>query len=219
METEEPSTEEDLVGVTQVTYIQPDPEPEDDPENITLPLEVEEVNKEACTISHVPMKKELPSIDSEDGNENEEGEQDEADSDTIFVVQKNEEEVPQGQSLEDPDLEAIAEAVKNTLSQHPGLNIQGQLQLKVDQVPGKPTQVQVTTADGAVIVMELITEDEPEAVPEMNQEINDDGELKIFQCPDCPKSFARRIQLRRHASVHMQQRGKIIITQGKMTII
>lgn len=85
--------------------------------------------------------------------------------------------------------------------------------MKVDQQPGKPTQVQVTTEDGSVIVMELMTEDDQEIgeilpdLPELPSEFNEDGELKVFQCPDCPKTFARRIQLRRHASVHMQQRG------------
>lgn len=29
----------------------------------------------------------------------------------------------------------------------------------------------------------------------------------VCRCPNCPKSFSRRIQLRRHESVHMQQRG------------
>lgn len=136
------------------------------------------------------------------------------DHETVYVME-NDELVKYGDqpSLEDQDLEAIAEAVKVTLSQHPGLNIQGALQLKVDQQPGKPTQVQVTTADGSIIVMELMSEDDktieepiPIQVP-VNDQVNDDGELKIFQCPDCPKAFARRIQLRRHASVHMQQRG------------
>lgn len=54
-------TEEDLVGVTQVTYIEPeiDPEPDEDPESITLPAEPEEVNKEACTLDNIQLKKEV----------------------------------------------------------------------------------------------------------------------------------------------------------------
>lgn len=48
---------------------------------------------------------------------------------------------PAGDNLEEQDLEAIAEAVKTTLSQHPGLNTAGALQLKVEQNQGRPTQV------------------------------------------------------------------------------
>lgn len=196
----EPSTEQDLVGVTQVTYIQPDPEPDEDPENITLPPEVEEVNKEACTLNAVAtMKKE---IDLDQEMDQEEG---------VFAIQDEQDDGGEEENqLEDQALDAIAEAVKSTLSQHPGLNLSGELQMKVDQQPGKPTQVQVTTSDGSVIIMELMTEDEPEHQEISNvslRDVNDDGELKIFKCPDCDKSFARRIQLRRHASVHMKQRG------------
>lgn len=112
----------------------------------------------------------------------------------------------------------------------------GQLQLKVNPSEGTSTQVEVTTEDGHVIVMEIMTEEE-DATRKMEAgefpsssegiifcliivfnvkwmagfsdkaEVNEDGELKVFHCPECPKSFARRIQLRRHASVHMQQRG------------
>nr|XP_022905584.1 zinc finger and SCAN domain-containing protein 12-like [Onthophagus taurus]XP_022905585.1 zinc finger and SCAN domain-containing protein 12-like [Onthophagus taurus] len=189
-------TEEDLVGVTQVAYIQPeDNEPEEAPENITLPQDVEDVNKEACTINtEVSLKKEV--IDAEQEDEN------------LFLMESQYDQQDEEQVIGDQDLEAIAEAVKNTLASHPNLNLTGELQMKVDQHPGKPTQVQVTTEDGSVILMELLTEEDQEPVAiESPREYNEDGELKVFQCPNCPKSFARRIQLRRHASVHMQQRG------------
>lgn len=128
-------------------------------------------------------------------------------------------------ALESQDLDVIAEAVRNTLASHPHIDCRGEIQMKIDQEPGKPTQVQVTTEDGSVIIMELHSEDlHPanhgivldEAVDEdvkdvrllQHAETNDEnGELKVFQCPECSRSFARRIQLRRHASVHMQQRG------------
>ena len=115
------------------------------------------------------------------------------------------------QRLEDQDLEAITEAVKSTLATHPNLDLTGELRMKVEQQPGKPIQVQVTSEDGSVILMELMTEDDSMGLHSVRaldqEEINDDGELKVFQCPKCTKSFARRIQLRRHASVHMEQRG------------
>lgn len=82
--------------------------------------------------------------------------------------------------------------------------------MKIIPNEGRSTQVEVTTEDGVVIVMELMTEEEVDIVPQASStmpEVNEDGELKIFKCPQCPKSFARRIQLRRHASVHMEQRG------------
>ncbi|KAK9686374.1 Zinc finger, C2H2 type [Popillia japonica] len=193
-------TEEDLVGVTQVTYIEPeiDPEPDEDPESITLPAEPEEVNKEACTLDNIQLKKEVIEPEHDD-------------DENVFILEDS--QGMEDDQIEDQDLEAIAEAVKNTLASHPNLNLSGELQMKVDQQPGKPTQVQVTTEDGSVIVMELMTEDDQEIgeilpdLPELPSEFNEDGELKVFQCPDCPKTFARRIQLRRHASVHMQQRG------------
>lgn len=141
----EANTEEDLVGVTQVTYIQPDPEPEEDAENITLSVEAEEMNKEACTISNVPAKNDYVE------------EQHETD---IGYSMEEKIHMKQEENFEDQDLDAIAEAVKATLAQQPGLNLSGELQMKVDQYPGKPTQVQVITEDGSVIVMELMTEED-----------------------------------------------------------
>lgn len=81
--------------------------------------------------------------------------------------------------VDDNDFAAIAEAVKGTLSTLPGFNINGQLQIQLDTKPGKPTQVQVTTEDGSVIIMELMTtEDAPEI--SMIPEQDEDGELKVF---------------------------------------
>lgn len=90
-----------------------------------------------------------------------------------------------------------------------GLNISGQLQMKISQNTESSTQVEVTTEDGSVIVMELMAEDEGDDVAETFK-MNESGELNIFPCPVCPKSFSRRIQLKRHASVHMEQRGLYI---------
>jgi hypothetical protein len=94
-----PSTEEDLVGVTQVAYIQPDPEPEDDPENITLPPEAELVNKDACTLKS--LKREVMDVEEAEG----EG--------IIFVDEGS-------QEMEDTSYDAIADAVKATLATQPG---------------------------------------------------------------------------------------------------
>lgn len=144
---EQPSTEEDLVGVTQVAYIQPDNEPEEDAENITLPPETELINKEACTLSTVP-KKEIVDVDTND-------------SGSIFVVDDAEQQMMEMDSVaEEPDYNAIANAVKATLASQPGINVQGELQMKVNQQVGKMTQVEVTTEDGSVIVIELMTEED-----------------------------------------------------------
>lgn len=62
IELQEGSTEQDLVGVTQVTYIQPDPEPEDDPESITLKPDTDESCKEACTLGS-DIKKEMTVVE------------------------------------------------------------------------------------------------------------------------------------------------------------
>lgn len=83
--------------------------------------------------------------------------------------------------------------------------------MKISQTTEKATQVEVTTEDGSVIVMELMAEDDTDDVTDVAESlrttVNESGELNIFQCPVCPKSFSRRIQLKRHASVHMEQRG------------
>ncbi|XP_060523776.1 zinc finger protein 2-like isoform X2 [Cylas formicarius] len=184
------STEEDLLGITKVTYIQRDPEPEDIPNSITLSSEVDLENKDACTLKGSELKTEIASEEDEpEGN--------------VFIIEEPD------PSMDDASIDAIAGAVKATLASQPGLNLSGQLQLTVNQPNGKSTQVEVTTEDGDVIVMEILTEDQTETPepPMPTEDVSEDGELKIFKCPDCPKSFSRRIQLRRHASVHMQQKG------------
>lgn len=63
----------------------------------------------------------------------------------------------------------------------------------------KRTKVQVTNDQGAdVAVCDL---DEP------NENLDENGELKIFQCDSCPEAFARRIQLARHLPTHENRRG------------
>lgn len=111
------------------------------------------------------------------------------------------------QNFDDNYLPAIADAVKATLAQQPGLDISGNIQLKVDNRPGQPTQVRVTTEDGSVIIMELLAEDENPLEESLDPLDCDEEELKVFKCPKCPKAFSRRIQLSRHSSVHMEQRG------------
>ncbi|CAG9856317.1 unnamed protein product [Phyllotreta striolata] len=182
----EPSTEQDLVGVTKVAYIQQEQEIEQDPENITLPKENDEEDKVACTLSGDLLKTD-----------------EEIEEEIIYDIEED-----QSSSLDDTNMDVIADAVKATLTNQTGLNLQGQVQMKLNQSEGKSTQVEVTTEDGSVIVMELLTEEDAEAVrPDVAPIVNADGELNIFQCPNCPKSFNRRIQLKRHSSVHMQQRG------------
>ncbi|CAH2001553.1 unnamed protein product [Acanthoscelides obtectus] len=185
----EPSTEEDLVGVTKVTYIQTDQEQENvQPESITLPLEQDETIKEACTL------KDSSNVKTEEDFETEEH---------TFVINES-------QSVLNEDMNAIADAVKATLAAQTDISLAGQLQMKINPSTGKSTQVEVTLQDGSVILMELVTEDEDGKAKEgssIEAEVDEEGEMKIFQCPHCPKSFSRKIQLRRHASVHMQQRG------------
>lgn len=124
-EESEPSTEQDLVGVTQVAYIDPTPEPADEnPENITLPMETDHINKEACTlVTQMQMKKEEGVIEL-DGNEAEDNDEDPNSSkNSIFIMDNGEQHMMEDDSqtmMEDQDLEAIAEAVKATLSSHPG---------------------------------------------------------------------------------------------------
>lgn len=123
---EEPSTEEDLVGVTQVAYIQPTDEPEEEAESITLPPETELISKEACTLPIIP-KKEI--VDANDGN-------------SIFMIDEEEAQMMdtegEGSSVatgdgEGTDYNAIANVVKATLATHPGINIDGELQMKINQ--------------------------------------------------------------------------------------
>ncbi|GLV42045.1 uncharacterized protein CBL_04996 [Carabus blaptoides fortunei] len=180
---EEPSTEQDIVGA-RVAYLQPDDQQEDnDPENITLPMETEDMTKDACTLKTLNLKKEI--IEEED----EIVEEDEVNPNLFLMAEDHNESYDDGQCVIDQnDFSAIADAVKQTLASQPGLNLSGQLQIKLDSKPGQATQVQVTTEDGSVIIMELMTEDDqPEQQP-LIEEQDDDGELKVFQCPDCPKA-------------------------------
>lgn len=166
---EQPSTEEDLVGVTQVAYIQPDADPEEDPECITLPPEAEHANKQACTLSTVQLKKEAP--DSETV---------EQETEHIFVMEDTDDQMQESPDVvADANFDAIADAVKAALSNQPGLNLAGELHMKVQHHPGKPTQVEVTTEDGSLIVMELVAEDDPD-VPELpDQEVGKNDLLLI----------------------------------------
>lgn len=159
---EHPSTEEDLLGVTQVAYIHPDAEPEEDPECITLPPEAEHSNKQACTLSTVQLKKEV-----------QETEPAEQETESIFLMDDAEEPTPEPNNvMVEPNFDAIADAVKATLSTQPGLNLTGEVQMKVKQEPGKPTQVEVTTEDGSVIIMELMTEEDSELPEIPEQEVS-----------------------------------------------
>lgn len=82
--------------------------------------------------------------------------------------------------------------------------------MKISQSSETSTQVEVTTEDGSVIVMELMAEEDGEDVTESLKDKvaeEESDEMQVFQCPVCPKSFSRKIQLKRHASVHMEQRG------------
>lgn len=167
---EQPSTEEDLVGVTQVAYIHPDNDPEEDAENITLPPETELINKEACTLSAVP-KKEIIDVDAND-------------SSSIYMVDDQSMETDNN-VVGEPDYDAIADAVKATLAAQPGINVEGELQMKVNQQIGRLTQVEVTTEDGSVIVIELMTEDDNDGNDQEHSGVDEEGELKIFQVRPC----------------------------------
>lgn len=180
---EELNNEQDLVGA-RVAYLEPDNDQQDenDPDSITLPLESEEtVTKEACTLKTLNLKKEVI----------EESEEiiDDVEQTELFIIPEMYEDQEQDEVImeqdeqcleEDNDFTAIAEAVKGTLSTWPGFNANGQLQIQLDTKPGKPTQVQVTTEDGSVIIMELMTTDETPEAPVVHEQ-DDDGELKVFQ--------------------------------------
>ncbi|XP_050312825.1 zinc finger protein 813-like [Anthonomus grandis grandis] len=190
------STEEDIVGVAKVSYIEGPEEPENTPNEITLAADTEG-SKEACTLkTSATLKVETEQLDNDDDN-----------------VSSSDQPMD---DIYDSNIGAIADAVKATLANQPGINVAGQLQIKVNPSSGKTTQVEVTTDDGHVIVMEISTEDQVDDRNSNSEnlkrdsvltEINDEGELKVFKCEYCPLSFSRRIALKRHSSVHSQQRG------------
>lgn len=95
-----------------MAYIQPDAEPEEDPENITLPPETELVNKQACTLNNLPLKKEVETSDQD--NEN------------VFIMEEAEEPMNEHMSethevMDDTNFDAITDAVKATLAAQPGM--------------------------------------------------------------------------------------------------
>lgn len=85
-----------------MSYIQPDPEPDNDPESITLPPETDETIKEACTLKTADQLK------TEIDTENEE-------ADNVFIIEDTEHQV-----MDDNNMNAIADAVKATLASQPG---------------------------------------------------------------------------------------------------
>lgn len=111
------STEEDLVGVAQVAYIDPTPEQqgEEDAESITLPSETDHLNREACTLptTQMEMKKEVVEVS---GNENEMDEE----GHMYVMDEQTDEQNPLPLTMEDKDLENLAAVVKAALANHPG---------------------------------------------------------------------------------------------------
>lgn len=52
-----------------------------------------------------------------------------------------------------------------------------------------------------------MSDEEPETPPQgvsAIPELKDVGEIKIFKCPECTKTFTRESQFQKHASVHKQ---------------
>lgn len=86
-----------------MSYIQPDPEPENDPESITLPPETDEAIKEACTLKTADQLKTEIDTENEDGEDN------------VFIIEDTEQQV-----MDDNNMNAIADAVKATLASQPG---------------------------------------------------------------------------------------------------
>lgn len=84
-----------------MSYIQGPEEPENVPNNITLPVETDQENREACTLRTTEELKTEP-------------EDDEA-ADNIFIIEENEEN-----NMDDASMGAIADAVKATLASQPG---------------------------------------------------------------------------------------------------
>lgn len=87
-------------GVTKVSYIQGPEESENTPSNITLPTEVDQENREACTLkTNVELKTEPEEVEN---NEN------------IFIIEEDE------GNINNANMGAIADAVKATLANQPG---------------------------------------------------------------------------------------------------
>lgn len=102
------------------------------------------------------------------------------------------------------EVDSITEAVRSTLqTQHPEININNNFELKIQKVEKGLTKVQVKTEDDTIILMEFLGK------IEMDVELDENGERKVFKCNECPKQFARRTQLARHCSTHLKHKGFI----------
>lgn len=102
------------------------------------------------------------------------------------------------------EVDSITEAVRTTLqTQHPEININNNFELKIQKVEKGLTKVQVKTEDDTIILMEFLGK------IEMDVELDENGERKVFRCNECPKQFARRTQLARHCSTHLKHKGFI----------
>lgn len=121
---------------------------------------------------------------------------DDAQPDDDDELEYNDYQSDQSNKDDEPDdIESITKAVKATLAQQSGFDENSNYELKFTRKSSVLTQVEVNVEDGTTIIMDIQTGNKKE-------ETDENGEMKIFKCVECPKSFSRRNQLQRHTSVH-----------------
>lgn len=157
----------------------------------TITVNENEDNNDECIIVEARSKNRKSSVETVIPDDVE------PDVDDEYMDYENDYQSDQSDKDDEPDMESITKAVKATLAQQSGFDETCNYELKFTRKSSILTQVEVIVEDGTTIIMDIQTAMKKE-------ETDENGEIKIFKCHECPKSFSRRNQLQRHTSVHNQ---------------
>lgn len=93
-------------------------------------------------------------------------------------------------------LESILPAIKQSIAARNGIILNDKTQYKIVRANGDEIKVQCFTEDGTEFEVEMKQTLTPD------YERDETGDLKIFSCAKCPKTFSRRGKLLNHERDH-----------------
>lgn len=93
-------------------------------------------------------------------------------------------------------LESILPKIKQSIAAKNGTVLDDETQYKIVRTNGNEIKVQCITSDGKEFEIEMVEQPNP------GYERDESGDLKIFSCSKCPKTFSRRGKLINHERDH-----------------
>lgn len=93
-------------------------------------------------------------------------------------------------------LESILPKIKQSIAAKNGTVLDDETQYKIIRTNGNEIKVQCITSDGKEFEIEMVEQPNP------GYERDETGDLKIFACSKCPKTFSRRGKLINHERDH-----------------